>query len=48
LRHEGAKVVETKSFLVEKNAHLSHGEAELAHAWGVILAFEADQPLMTA
>jgi flavorubredoxin len=48
LRHAGAKVVETKSFLVEKNAHLSSGEAELARAWGVIMAFEADQPLMTA
>jgi flavodoxin len=48
LRHRGARIVETKSFFVEKNVRLSDGEAERARVWGASLASCVRQPLMTA
>jgi len=48
LRRRGARVVETRSFLVEKNARLSDGEDERARAWGASLASCVRQPLISA
>jgi len=48
LRRRGARVVETKSFFVEKNARLRDGEDDRARAWGERLASCVSQPLISA
>jgi flavodoxin len=48
LRRRGVRVLETKSFLVDKTNRLIEGESERAAAWGASLASLVGQPSIKA